>query len=80
MPVLTSRLLREPSVAGFPILTGIPLCSPHIHLQLAAVVDFPNAHHAPRVWLGGAVNHRPRMKKSRVRIEQCLESTDDRSR
>ena len=22
MPVLTSRLLREPSVAGFPILTG----------------------------------------------------------
>ena len=26
-----------------------------------------------------AVNHRPRMKKSRVRIEQCLKSTDDRS-
>jgi hypothetical protein len=25
MPVLTSRLLREPSVAGFPTLTGIPL-------------------------------------------------------
>jgi hypothetical protein len=31
MPVLTSRLLREPSVAGFPTLTGIPLCSPPIN-------------------------------------------------
>ena len=79
MPVLTSRLLREPSVAGFPILTGIPLCSPNIHLQLAAVVDFPNAHHDPRGMARRAVNHRPRVKKSRVRIEQCLESTDDRS-
>ena len=79
MPVLTSRLFREPSVAGVPILTGIPLCSPNIHLQLAAVVDFPNAHHAPRGMARRAVNHRPRMKKSRVRIEQCLESTDDPS-
>ena len=77
MPVLTSRLLREPSVAGFPTLTGIPLCSPHIHFAASCGCQFSKRSPRPQVWLGGAVNHRPRMKKSRVKIEHCLESTDD---
>ena len=48
MPVLTSRLLREPSVAGFPTLTGIPLCSPPINFAASCGCRFSKRSPRPQ--------------------------------
>ena len=43
MPVLTSRLLREPSVAGFPTPTGIPLCNVRTYCMHYTTASAPRA-------------------------------------